>query len=200
MQIKEFELFIDALCSLPAISKKTASKIAYFLLQKDESYIKEFIKRIIDFKTKIKSCILCNNLTVENLKCDICLQDSRDKSKLCVVSNVEDLSKIEQSNSFFGVYYVLNFELSIKNINSNTKIDLSKLENIINFFNINQILFATNMTSNGELTSNYIKNFLIKKNYEIDFYRLALGIPFNSLIDYIDWESLKHSIKNKKKF
>ena len=64
--------------------------------------------------------------------------------------------------------------------------NLEQLEQTINNFNINEILIATNMTTNGELTAKYIKNYLTQKNFNIEFFRLALGIPLNASIDYID--------------
>ena len=70
---------------------------------------------------------------------------------------------------------------------------------MINKFHIKEILICTNMTINGELTSSYIKNFIKEKKYNIELFRLAMGIPMNASIEYIDWESLKHSIENKKK-
>lgn len=199
MKPKDFEYFVEALKSLPSISTKSANKIAYFFLQKDEKFFNDFISRIISLKENVKFCIHCNNLTIDSLMCDICKQQNRDQNKVCIVSSCEDLEKIESSNSFFGLYYILNAEINHKDLSTSKNIDLNKLEKMINHFHVNEILIATNMTMNGELTSNFIQKSLKSKNYNIDFYRLALGIPMNASIDYIDWESLKYSIENKKK-
>lgn len=199
MKPKEFEYLLDALTSLPSISKKSADRIAHFLLNADEKFYSEFLNRIINARTKIKFCLYCNNLVSDSYTCDICSNHERRNKSLCIVTTVDDLYKIEKSNSFFGTYYVLKNELDHKNKNSVNSLDLERLENTINKLNVNEILIATNMTINGELTCNYIKKYLQEKRLNIDFYRLAMGIPFNSSIDYIDWESLKYSIKNKNK-
>lgn len=197
MKPREFEFLVDALKSLPSISTKNADRIAHFILNSDSDFYNKFIDRIIDARNKIKFCSHCNNLTSNSFTCEICKNVERHNKKLCIVVSVDDLYKIESSNSFFGTYFVLKKELDYKNKKSVNEIDMSLLEKTINFFNVNEILIATNMTTNGELTSSYIKKYLIDKKYNLEFYRLAMGIPFNSSIDYIDWESLKYSIKNK---
>lgn len=197
MKPREFEFLIDALKSLPSISTKNADRIAHFILNCDKKFYNDFIERIINARNKIKFCIYCNNLTSDSFTCEICKNDERHNRKLCIVTSVDDLYKIESSNSFFGTYFVLKKELDYKNKKSIDELNLELLEKTINTFNINEILIATNMTTNGELTCSYIKKYLNEKKYNLEFYRLAMGIPFNSSIDYIDWESLKYSIKNK---
>lgn len=199
MKPREFEFLVDALKALPSISSKSADRIAHFLLNSDDDFYNKFIERIITAKNKIKFCIHCNNLTSESFTCEICKNIDRHNRKICIVTSVDDLYKIESSNSFFGTYFVLKNELDYKNKKSIDFLDMSLLEKTINMFKVNEVLIATNMTTNGELTSSYIKNYLQDKKYNLDFYRLAMGIPFNSSIDYIDWESLKYSIKNKVK-
>lgn len=197
MKPREFEFLVDALKSLPSISTKNADKIAHFILNSDQEFYNQFIERIVNAKNKIKFCMYCNNLTSNSFTCEICKNTERHNKSLCIVTSVDDLYKIESSNSFFGTYFVLKNELDYKNKKSVELLDLSLLEKTINEFKIKEILIATNMTTNGELTSSYIRKYLFEKKYDLEFYRLAMGIPFNSSIDYIDWESLKYSIKNK---
>ena len=196
MKHKEFEYLVEALCSLPSISKKSAKKIAFSLLRKDDKYFDEFIKRLIDFKKNIKFCSICNNIADNSLLCSICNNENRDKNKLCIVSSIESLEKIEESNSFFGIYYVLD-ESQIQNKTNHTF--LSKIEYLINYFNTKEILIATDMTRKGHEISNLINKFLYEKKFDISIYRIAIGIPSNAALDYMDWESLKHAIENKRK-
>lgn len=186
MKPKDFEFLVDALKSLPTISQKNANKIAYFLLSVDNKFFNDFIERILNFKKNIRYCELCNNLVTNNLICDICKSESREQKKLCIVSFHEDFEKIENSNSFHGKYFILNCEINQKDLTTSKNIDLEKLEKIINYFEIDEILIATNMTANGEITGNYIKKFILDKKFNIEIFRLALGIPINSSIDYID--------------
>ncbi|MDE5841761.1 MAG: hypothetical protein K2H11_02160, partial [Malacoplasma sp.] len=108
MKPKEFEYFVEALKSLPSISTKSANKIAYFFLENDDKFYSTFLDRLVSLKSNIKFCMNCNNLTSNSLYCEICNSNSRDTKKLCIVSYLEDLEKIEQSNSFSGLYFVLN--------------------------------------------------------------------------------------------
>lgn len=186
MKPNEFEFLIDAFSSLPGISKKTAEKISYFILQKDQDYFNKFINRLIESRMKIKFCANCNNLTNDAFKCEICLNTERHDKSLCVVTTVEDLYKIEQSDSFYGLYYVLQNEVNYKKPETANLIDMNKFEKMINDFQINKIIFATNMTINGELTANYLKNYLKDKKYNIEYYRPAIGMPANASIDYMD--------------
>lgn len=186
MKNKELEYFIEALKSLPTISNKSAKKIAYFFLENDEYFYNNFIDRLVKFKTKTKFCNQCNNLTEDSLFCDICKNIDRDRNKLCIVTQIESLEKIEESNSYSGLYYVLKNEINHKNLKSAKQIPLDGIDNIINKNHIREVLLATDMTINGELTANFIKKHLIEKKYNLDIYRLALGIPLNSSIDYID--------------
>lgn len=197
MKPKEFEYLIDALKSLPSVSTKSANKIAYFLLKADSKYYQDFLSRILDARNNIKQCMFCNNLVSNSYACEICKNNERKNKQMCIVTTVDDLYKVESSGSFLGIYYVLENELNYKDKESLNKIDFDKLTKTINKFQINEIIFATNLTPNGELTASYIKKYLIEKQFNIEFYRIATGIPLNASIDYIDWESLKFSIKNK---
>lgn len=197
MKPKDFELLIDALKSLPSISTKSAEKIASYILHCPQDIYDGFVDRLIKARENIRFCKFCNNYTSDSYECDICSNFERRNKSLCVVSSIDDLYKIENSNSFFGTYFVLNGEINYKKKESIEMINVEQLLNLINEFNIKEILLATNMTQNGEITAYYIKNYLKNKKDNLEFYRLASGLPFNSSIDYIDWESLKFSIKNK---
>lgn len=104
----DIEYLIDAISSLPGIGKRSAKKIAYFLVNKDEQYLDIFIKRIKNAKQNVALCTYCNNLTQnKNNICYICASKNRDISKLCIVSTIEDLNVIENTQQYDGIYYVL---------------------------------------------------------------------------------------------
>lgn len=200
MRTKEFELLVDVLKTLPSISTKIAERIAYFLINSDEVFFNRFIEILIDSKMKIKLCKYCKNFTSDELVCNICSNNERKNNKLCIVSSIEDLYKIENINIFFGTYYVLHGEINYKKKETIQDIKCDEIYYLINEFNINEILMATNMTINGDITATYLKKLIGEKFLnKITIYRLAMGLPINSSIDYADWESLKFSIKNKVK-
>lgn len=192
----EFEYLIDAIKALPGIGTKSARKIAFFLLKKDYSFIKEFINRINNARDQIKTCINCGNWSKDTV-CDICDSNLREKNKLCVVSTVDDLTTIESCQAFNGVYHVLGGELSkLKKIEPEM-LNLHSLLKRIKNEKISEILIATNFTIEGELTANYIK--LMLKDVKVKIYRIGFGLPINSSIDYADNMTLKLAIENKSK-
>lgn len=199
MKPNQFEYLVDALKSLPSIGTKVAERIAYFLINQDENYINEFIKRIQKAKSEIRYCKQCNNFSSEEL-CSICSNSSRDKKKLCIVSNIEDLNKIEQTNAFTGLYFVLNDEINVK---TNKKIESSIIKKFLNLLNeesFNEIILATNFTVNGEATALFMKKIINEVSSKTQVFRLAVGLPVNSALDYADEFTLKNAIKNKTKF
>ncbi len=200
MKNREIELLIDALSSLPSISKKTAEKITYFIIDQDDVYVNQLTRRISDIKSNIKMCKDCNNITINTELCSRCCSNSINKHELVIVTNFQDVDKIEAAFNEEKLFFVLLSEINYRKRDSK-QVDekYSMLKKMIEKNKVNEILIATDLTINGELTANYLTN-LIKRDYqEIKVFRPATGMPLNSSIDYIDIDSLKYSIKNKTK-
>lgn len=199
MKSISFEFLVDALKSLPSIGKKQAERIAYFLLLQDKKYVYEFINRITNAIEKNKFCQQCNNFASGDL-CEICSNPSRDQTKLCIVASIDDLEKIEATNEYIGLYFVLNEEINVKtktSINSNT---IKKLMSLVNAKSFKEIIICTNCTINGEATAIFLKKIIEQIQPNTVVYRLAVGLPINSSIDYADNETLKLAIRNKTKY
>ncbi len=196
MKSAEFEYLVDALKSLPSIGTKVAQRIAYFLIDQDGKYINEFIDRIENAKKSIKFCKQCNNFSFDDL-CSICANKLRYNHELCIVSSIDDLNKIESTNAFSGLYFVLNCEMDIKKNRGLEPLLINKLLSFISKNEITTVTLATNLTHNGEATALYIKNTLKNIDSKINIYRIAVGLPINSSLDYADDFSLKSSIVNK---
>jgi recombination protein RecR len=138
-----FEYLVDALKSLPGVGKKHAERIAYFLILKDTKYIQEFIERVRGSHEKIHFCKQCNNFSDGEL-CDICSNPSRDQEKLCVVSSIEDLQKIEDTGAYSGLYYVLHGEIDVKAKQSLDSSTTRKFMELLKTHNFKEITLATN--------------------------------------------------------
>jgi recombination protein RecR len=138
-----FEYLIDTLKSLPGIGNKQAERIAYFLIKKDSYYINKLISSINDAHEKIKFCKQCNNFSVNEL-CDICSNPSRNNNQLCIVSTIEDLMKIETTNTYTGLYYVLNGEIDVKTKTNIEQEVIKRLMNLIKNHNFKDVIIATN--------------------------------------------------------
>lgn len=198
MKSISFEHLIDVLKSLPGIGNKQAERIAYFLIQKDNYYIEKLLSTISNAHTKIKFCKQCNNFS-ENELCDICANPSRDKNQLCIVSSIEDLIKIENTNTYVGLYYVLNGEVNVKTRTNLDQNIVKRLMDLINKNNFIDITIATNWTIDGEATAVFIKK-IINQLSKANVYRIALGLPINSALDYADNTTLAFAFKNKTKY
>ncbi|MDR0985795.1 MAG: recombination mediator RecR [Mycoplasmataceae bacterium] len=199
MKPVSFGYLIDALKSLPGVGKKQAERIAYFLINKDEKYIDDLIQRIKNGKDNIHFCKQCNNFAEHEL-CDICSNQSRTQDKLCIVSTIEDLQKIEETNSYTGLYFVLNGEVDVKTKQTLNHIVIRQLMDLVRSHTFNEVIFATNWTINGEATAAFIKSIIKELSKTTNFYRLALGLPINSALDYADNTTLKYALQNKTKY
>ena len=138
-----FEYLIDALKSLPGIGNKQAERIAYFLIKKDKAYINQLLSSISEANNKIKFCQQCNNFASNEL-CDICANPSRNKNQLCVVSSIEDLLKIESTNTYAGLYYVLDGEIDVKTRTNINKDNIKKFMDFFKIINFDEVIIATN--------------------------------------------------------
>lgn len=197
MKPVSFEYLMDALKSLPGVGKKQAERIAYFLINQDQKYIDDFIERIQNAKN-IHFCKQCNNFADGDL-CNVCLNKSRDQSKLCVVSTIEDLNKIEETNSYAGLYFVLNAEIDVKTKTNIPHKIIQKLMDMINNHHFEEVILATDWTINGEATAIFVKK-IVNELSKADVFRPAVGLPINSALDYADNTTLKFAFKNKTKY
>ena len=196
MKPSEFEYLVDAIKSLPSIGVKNAQKIAYFMLNQDQKFVDDFINRINNAKNMIHFCKQCGNFAIDEL-CNICSNKERNNTKLCVVNNIDELTKIEATGCFNGIYFVLNDEIDIwhkKKMRSNT---INKLVNYCVLKEFTEVLICTNNTNNGLATNIYLNKLLKNILREPKIYKLAIGLPINSSLDYIDNDTLKIAIKNK---
>lgn len=190
----EFDYLVDALKSLPGVGYKNATKWAYFLLEQDSSYVDLFINRLKNAHNKIKNCHQCNNLTTKDL-CDICTSSNRDTTQLCVVNSIEDLQRIEDSNNYHGLYFVLKEEVNPKQPDANLKCLVSLYNYISNCHGVKEVIIATNFTISGQLMAKKIVALLTP--CAIKIYRIGFGLPLNGAIDYADDETIKYALMNK---
>lgn len=198
MRPKDFEYLVDAIKSLPSVGAKAAERIAYFLINQDDQYIRDFCDRITNAKAKIKYCKQCGNFAIDDL-CHICSNNDRDNTKLCIVNNIDELNKIEATGCFDGIYFVLNGEIDIKTkTNLNSEIS-RKLINYCTTKQFKEVIIATNFTINGQATNIYLDKLIKSVLPHCSTYKLAIGLPVNSALDYADENTLKHALKNKTK-
>jgi len=186
---------INIIHTFPTIGQKTAEKISFDLLNKNEEELKKISEAIISIKD-IKLCKACFNIS-ENDYCEICLNKNRDSSIICVVSQIKDISNIEKTNKFKGKYHVLHGLIDTLNGITPDNIKISEfIERISkNKDKIKEVIFGIDPKIEGESTIIYISKLL--KPLNIKMTRFARGLPIGSEIEYADQTTLSDSISGR---
>jgi len=186
---------VDSLKCLPGVGPKSALRLAYHLLQRDRLGANQLSKTISKALEKLNACDFCNNFT-ESKTCSLCESTSRDDSLLCIVEMPTDLLMMEQTQSFKGHYYVLMGRLSPLDGIGPKELNLSKLIDRIKKSDFKEIIIATNFTSEGNATAQYIKDILKNTNFKVT--RIARGLPMGGEIEYVDSGTLAQALEDRK--
>ncbi len=168
---------------LPGIGHKTAIRLAFFVLESDKKVAEEMAEAIVEAKNKVKFCSICYNLTEQD-PCEICQDNMRDKSTLCVVENVKDVIAMERTHEFRGMYHVLHGAISPMNNITAGDIKIKELLERLKDDTIKEVILATNPTIEGEATAMYISRLI--KPLGINVTRIAHGIPVGGDLEYTD--------------
>lgn len=193
---KSIEDLIESFKLLPGIGEKNAERLSFAVLQFSEENAEKFSRSIMDVKTKIKKCNICNNLTEDDV-CDICKDENRDLSTLCVVESTKDLILFEKSNAFKGRYHVLEGLISpLEGVNPED-IKINQLINRIEKENIKEVILALNLSMEGETTSLYILKLL--EGTDVKVTKIAAGIPVGADMEYLDALTIQRAIEGRNK-
>ncbi|MCD6120872.1 MAG: recombination protein RecR [Spirochaetales bacterium] len=193
------EILIENLAKLPGIGKKSASRIAYYLLSADRSYSETLADNIKNLKLKIKTCSICGNYTEED-PCSICTDTNRDRYTICVVESPKDITTIEATNEYNGLYHVLMGALSPIDGIGPQDIRIKELIERVRENDIREVIIATNPTVEGETTAQYIAGLVKQvKGGGIILTRLALGIPVGGDLEYTDRLTLARAFQGRNK-
>ncbi|WHQ37144.1 recombination mediator RecR [Spiroplasma sp. SV19] len=189
-----YEELIMELKTTLGVGKKVAERIFNKLIIKPALFdsLENVFKEI---KDNFHQCPRCSTLMQNNI-CLFCQNDLRDQTKLCVVSNFFDATKIEATKVFNGVYHVLNGEINVKNGITPDKLTFPVLESRMNDKIIKEVIIAVGATFEGEVTAQYLKTVLQPFNVKIS--RLARGIPIGGSLDYVDEVTLKQALEGRK--
>lgn len=195
MQIAEPLLIaIEELSKLPGIGKKTAQRLALYILKNEQNSVDQLVKAIAELKIKLRFCSRCFNLTEEEL-CEICKSVKRDTTKICVVEEASDVIAIEKTNEYNGLYHVLGGVLSpLSGISAH---DLKIKELLVRFDkeNIQEIILAINPDTEGETTSLYLAKLIKPLNIKVT--RIARGIPIGGDLEFADEATIGRAMLNR---
>jgi recombination protein RecR len=190
---------IDELKRLPSIGHKSAQRLAFHFMRTPDADVQKLITALLEVKQRIILCSVCNNLT-ETDPCRFCSSPSRDHSVICVVEEPHSLVAVEKTRSFKGVYHVLHGSLSpIRHIGP-SELHLANLlprlkpennEGVV----VREVILATNPTTEGEATANYIGRLL--KPLGLRVTRIAMGMPVGSDLEYVDEVTMDKALSNR---
>ncbi len=186
----------ESLAKLPSVGKRSAERMAYAMLDMDEEDLVEFSNAVKELKSKIHTCPICGCLT-EGEVCEICSDESRDKSVLMVVSYPKDLLAFENAEGYHGVYHVLGGVISISKGKGIEDLNIQGLIDRVKGGEVKEIIIATNPTIEGETTAVYLSKIL--EPYVENITRLAYGLQMGGNLDYTDALTLSKAIEGRRK-
>lgn len=185
--IEEFQKF-------PSVGPKSAQRMAFHVLNRELPHVEELSKAILDAKTQIKRCPVCQNLSSDG-SCEICSNTSRDIKMICVVSEPKDLIAIERTNAFKGTYHVLGGLISPIDGISPENLSIKELLNRVSKNNVTEIILALDTSVEGEATTLYLHRILSPICNKIT--RLGFGLPVGSELEYADELTLTRALETR---
>lgn len=194
MYPESLRLLIEEFERLPGIGKKSAVRLAFHVMNMDESKARRFSQAIINAREKVHLCPVCQNLTDEEL-CPICSSPKRDRSVICVVEGAKDIIAMEKTHEYNGMYHCLHGVISPMDNVGPEDIKLKELMSRLDE-NVKELILATNLTVEGEATAMYIARLV--KPMGIKATRIAHGIPVGGDIEFADEVTLARAIEGRR--
>ncbi len=188
---KLIEQAVEEISKLPGIGKKTALRLALYLLKRPLNQTEQLSQALQDLRSQTKFCKKCNMIADSDL-CGICASDRRDQTLICVVEDIKDVMAIENTAQFQGVYHVLGGIISPMNGISPDDLTIDSLIQRVEKDSVKEIIFALSTTMEGDTTSYYISKKL--RNLTVKISTIARGIPIGGDLDYADEITLGRSI------
>ena len=197
MDNNEIEVLINEISKLPGLGRRSAQRIALYLIKNKDRALKPLIKKLEQANLKIIDCEICGNIDIVS-PCSLCKNSKRDEHTICVVEDVSDLWTFERIGSFRGMYHVLGGSLSATNGIGIHELSIDRLTQRINKQNVSEVILALSTTMEGQTTSYVIADKLESfKNLTVT--RLAQGIPMGGEVHYIDENTLNTAFQSRKK-
>ncbi|WP_035059266.1 recombination mediator RecR [Andreprevotia chitinilytica] len=186
---------IEALKVLPGVGPKSASRMAYHLLQRDQGGAVNLAHAIEYAIATLNHCKRCNTFTEADV-CDICADEQRNTHQLCVVEMPTDLLMIEQTLAYQGLYFVLMGRLSPLDGIGPKDIALSRLLERASDGEVSEVVLATNFTVEGEATAHYLSELLRARGLQVS--RIARGLPVGGELEHVDPGTLAQALVERR--
>jgi len=182
------------LSSLPGIGPKAADRLVFYLLDQPEDDIRALAESLMAAKREITFCRQCGNFAQGDL-CEVCQDSSRDAKLLCVVEEIRDLSAIEKTGAYRGLYHVLHGRIDPIARVGPGELKLDRLVERVRLDDVREVIVATNPNFNGDITAMYIAKLLAA--LEVHVTRIATGIPKGSDLEFADIFTLTQALEKR---
>lgn len=189
-----FSKLIEVFQKMPGVGHKSAVRMAYYVLSLSDEDAQKMISAISDAKEKIHYCSLCQNIT-ETDPCEICGNDRRDSSLICVVEQPKDVIALEKTREYYGIYHVLHGAISPMDGIGPDDIKIKELVSRVASGDIKEVIMANSPSIEGEATAMYISKLL--KPFGVKVSRIAYGLPVGADLEYADQVTLVKAIEGR---
>ncbi len=188
---------VNEFASLPGIGRKTAFRLVMHLLRRNSAEVRRFGETVTRLREDVCYCNVCHGISDTPI-CDICSDQSRDLSLICVVENVQDVMAVENTRQFKGLYHVLGWIISPVDGIGPSDLTIASLEERVRGGGVKEIILALSTTMEGDTTNYYI--FRRLSGYEVRVTTLARGVAIGDVLEYTDEITLGQSIVNRRVF
>jgi len=182
---------------LPGIGPKSAQRLVYYLLRAPEEQARLLAEALLSLKQETKLCSICFNVT-DSDPCLICSRQERDRSKVCVVEQPQDILAIEHTKAYNGLYHVLHGAISPTEGVGTDDVRIKELLNRLKDGAVEEVVLATNTNLEGEQTAMYLSKLVSPLGIRVT--RLARGLPFGTELEYADDVTLTRAIEGRQEF
>lgn len=192
-QVASLAKLVEQFARLPGIGRKTAQRLAFYVLSQPEQYARDFSAALLEASRSIKRCSICQNLS-DGEKCAICTNEARDRSIICVVADPRDVMTFERMREYNGLYHVLHGLISPMDGIGPDQLTIKELLARLND-EVREVVMATNPTVEGEATAMYLSRLI--KPMGIRVSRLAYGIPVGGNLEFADDVTLCRALEGR---
>jgi len=197
MTNSEIDKLINEISKLPGLGRRSAQRIALYLLKNKERSLLSLVQSLQEANQKIVNCVICGNIDIIS-PCSLCIDIKRDKKTICDVEDLSDLWTFERIGFYRGVYHILGGSLSAINGIGTDDLNITKLIQRIKKQSVKEVILALSTTIEGQTTSHVIADKL-ESIEDLEVTRLAQGVPMGGEVHYLDENTLNAAFQSRKK-
>ena len=190
------DALVEQFARLPGVGKKSAQRLAFFVLGLPQAEVARFSQALLDAKSQIHRCPVCQNFSEGDGPCALCQSSRRDSATLCVVAEAKDVAALERSHEYQGLYHVLHGVISPMNHVGPDDLTIRELVERVSAGTVREVIMATNPDTEGEATAMYLSRLL--KPFGVTVTRLAYGVPVGGHLEFADDATLMRALEGRR--